>query len=404
MQLIEVQDSKTRKDFLDVARIIYKNDPHWICPLDEQINAIFDPSANIFFNHGEAVRWILQDENGKLIGRVATFINKNKAYGFQQPTGGMGFFECINDQKAAFMLFDCCREWLSDRGMEAMDGPINFGENDNFWGLLVEGFVHPGYGMNYNFPYYQNLFEAYGFKFYFEQVSNVLDLTKPFPERFWKIAGWVLQKPEYSFRHFSFKEKDKFLDDFIHVYNTAWVHHENFTPISRQALEKIFTKAKYLIDEEMIWFAYADNEPIAFEIMFPDFNQIFKFLNGKTNLWAQLKIIWLKYRKTITRSRIVIMGVVPKFQKSGIESAIFWHMDKAMKTKPWITEIELSWVGDFNPKMRALHTSVGSSFAKRHVTYRRLFKDDLSYTRSTIIPMDTREKSRKSERNDKDAD
>jgi hypothetical protein len=46
-----------------------------------------------------------------------------------------------------------------------MDGPINFGERDKFWGLLTEGFIEPLFGMNYNFPYYKDLFENYGFKF-----------------------------------------------------------------------------------------------------------------------------------------------------------------------------------------------------------------------------------------------
>jgi len=92
------------------------------------------------------------------------------------------------------------------------------------------------------------------------------------------------------------------------------------------------------------------------------------------------------------------MGVKPKFQKSGIESAIFWHLDKVMKRKPHYTELELSWVGDFNPKMRALHESVGAVFAKKHVTYRCLFKEEAGHHRSTIIPRDTKEKALKREK------
>jgi hypothetical protein len=83
----------------------------------------------------------MTDEKGQFAGRVAAFINRKKAFTFQQPTGGMGFFECVNDKEAAQILFDACRTWLEERGMQAMDGPINFGENDNFWGMLVEGFM-----------------------------------------------------------------------------------------------------------------------------------------------------------------------------------------------------------------------------------------------------------------------
>lgn len=395
MKLIEVKDKSTQKDFLDVARIIYKNDKNWVCPLDIQIEEVFDPARNVFFKNGEANRWILKNDKGQFIGRVAAFINRNKAFGFQQPTGGMGFFECINDRDAAFLLFDAAKEWLQARGMEAMDGPINFGENDNFWGLLVEGFTHPGFGMQYNQPYYKDLFESYGFKFYFEQISNHLDLKKPFPERFWKIADWIRKKPEYHFKHFLFAQSEKFLNDFMEVYSDAWEFHENFTPITKEDLRQKMIDAKSFIREDFIWFVYHWDEPIAFLIMFPDINQVLKHLNGKLHLWNKLKYHYLLKRKTITRSRITIMGVKPKYQRYGVESGIFWHMNEVMKKLPHYTEIELSWVGDFNPKMRALHESVGSSFAKRHITYRKLFSDKTEYQRSTIIPVDTKEKAAK---------
>ena len=85
-------------------------------------------------------------------------------------TGGIGFFDCIDDQETANFIFDFCKNWLMERGMEAMDGPINFGERDKFWGLLIEGFHEPLYGMNFHAPYYQKLFENYGFQIYFNQL------------------------------------------------------------------------------------------------------------------------------------------------------------------------------------------------------------------------------------------
>lgn len=392
MEFIEVCDKKTKVLFHNAAREIYKDDNFWVCPLESDIEAIFNPERNEFFKNGEAVRYILVDDNKKPIGRVAAFIIKNKAYTFQQPTGGMGFFECINDKETAFIIFDKAKEWLTARGMEAMDGPINFGENDNFWGLLVEGFTHPAYGMQYHKPYYKDFFEAYGFKLYFEQISNHLDLTKPFPERFWKIADWVRQRAGYEYKHLDSKNLDKYIRDFKTVYDTAWQFHENFTPINEKTLLRTFKSAKPILEEEFIWFAYHEGEPIAFLVMFPDVNQILKHLNGKLHFWNILKFLYLKKKKTITRARILIMGIVPKYQKSGVESAIFWHMQKVMDKKPWYKEIELSWVGDFNPKMRALHESVGASFAKRHITYRVLFNETCTFERSTIIPTNTKEK------------
>lgn len=391
-RLIPVTDKRTRKQFHDVMREIYKNDINFICPPDKIIEGIFTPGENVFFNHGEATRWILLDQNNKLAGRVAAFINRKKAFTFQVPTGGMGFFECVNDYKAAEILFENCRAWLAERGMEAMDGPINFGENDNFWGLLVEGFMPQSFGMNYNPPYYKTFFERYGFTVYFEQVTNMLDLTKPFPERFWKIADWVRQKQEYNFRHFSYKETEKFISDFMEIYDYAWQFHENFTPTDPQAIRLMLAELKSVLVPEFVWFAYHGNEPIAFELMLPDINQLFRYFNGKINWWGKLKVALKGKKRIFTRTRIVIMGVKPKYQKSGIESALFWHMDTVMKKNPQYTEIELSWVGDFNPKMRMLHEAVGGKFSKRHITYRKYFKETGGEGRSTIIPVNTREK------------
>ncbi len=138
-------------------------------PLDKDINAVFDPKQNKFFRHGHCSRFLLWNEQGKCIGRIAAFINEKTSKKEKQPTGGIGFFECINDQKAAHLLFDHAKNWLQERGMEAMDGPINFGERDSWWGLLVDGFISPAYKTNYNPPYYKDFFESYGFQIYFEQ-------------------------------------------------------------------------------------------------------------------------------------------------------------------------------------------------------------------------------------------
>lgn len=393
MHIVEVKTDKEKRQFLDVVDKIYKNDDAYVRPLDNMIEEVFDPEVNDFFQHGKAIRFLLMDAENRPIGRVAAFINDEKAYGFQQPTGGMGFFECINDRNAAFMLFDAAKNWLSERGMEAMDGPINFGENDNFWGLLVEGFTQPAFGMQYNPPYYKDFFEAYGFENYFEQVTNHLDLQKPFPERFWKIAGWVGRKPGYHFRHFTWQESEKFIQDFIEIYNDAWQFHENFTPIKADTLRKSLKETKDFMDEELIWFAYYEDTPIGFFVQFPDVNQILKHFHGKMNFINKLRFVYLKRRKVMTRTRVVIMGIRPRWQRNGIESGIFWHLRKVVSKKPWIKEMELSWVGDFNPKMKALHDAVGSVFGKKHVTYRYLFDEEKrrEKQKATVIPLDSRE-------------
>jgi len=387
MKLIEVTTNKTAKQFLDVPRTLYKNEDNWVCPLDRNIASIFNKEQNPFYKHGDAIRWVLLGDKGELIGRVAAFLDEKKSKNFDQITGGMGFYECIDDKEASVTLFDACKSWLEKQDAEAMDGPINFSENDNFWGLLVEGFIQPSYGMNYNFPYYKEQFEDYGFYKYYEQVSNHLDLRKPFPERFWKIADRILARPEYQVVNFEYKHAEKYIADLIDIYDQAWVYHEHFQPLERKVVLDTLKKAKPILEEKFIWFAYHNDKPIAFLVMLPDVNQVLKHLNGKLHFWNKLRFLYYKQTKTMTRTRITVMGVVPQYQRHGIESAIFKKMDGVMKTMPHIDTIEMSWVGDFNTKMRALHEAVGGQFAMRHWTMRKLFDESKEAQRSGYIDL-----------------
>lgn len=375
MQVIEVQSEKHKTEFLNVARVIYKNDPVWVCPLDTEIEAVFDPTKNSFHSHGEITRWVLKSDTGKLIGRVAAFINHKKATYFEQPTGGMGFFECIEDKEAAFLLFDTCKNWLAARGMQAMDGPINFGENDKHWGLLIWGFTHPSMGMNYNPPYYQHFFEDYGFEILYKQITNHIDLTKPFPERFAKIADWVMKKPGYTFEHLKANQFDKYAADFMEIYNDAWQDFENFVPITADTIRESFEKMKPIMDEKIIWFAYFEGEPVGFIICIPDANQVLKYINGKLDFIGKLKFFYhMHIAKKINRVRIIIGGTKKAFQNRGIESALTRILQLEVVPRNTIKEAELSWVGDFNEKMLAVHAATGAHPGKNHATYRYKFQ------------------------------
>ncbi len=372
MTVLEVTDSKTKKAFLDVARAIYKNDENWVCPLDSDVEAVFDPKKNNFHQFGKCIRWILKDDAGKLIGRISAFINNKKAYHYEQPTGGIGFFECINNQVAANLLFDTAKSWLQQNGMQAMDGPINFGENDTFWGLLVDGFNPPSYGMNYHLPYYRGLFETYGFKTLYEQITNQLSPRVPFPTRFEKIARWVSQKPGYEFKHLRVKAIDKFAADFVEIYNDAWADFENFVPINYGTILESFNKMKPILDEKLIWFAYVNGEPAAFNIVLPDANQMIKPLKGKLNLIGKLIFVYRRW-KGVNRMRAIVMGTKKKFQNHGLESALFITLGDYVLPLDQYDTLELSWVGDFNEKMLALHHSMGATFANKHLTMRCIF-------------------------------
>ncbi len=372
MIITEVNDKKSRKEFLLLPLRLYKDDPNYIAPLDNDIESVFDPQKNHFHSHGIFSRWILKKEK-ITIGRIAAFINFEKNKNPEFIVGGIGFFECIKDEAAANKLFDTAKHWLKENDAKAMDGPINFGENDKYWGLLIEGFVPPSMGMNYNSSYYQALFENYGFEKQYDQYTNVIQVMKPFPERFTKIADWINNKSEYSFRHFEMKNFEKFAADFQEIYNDAWSEFENFSPMKLDTIKQSFKEMKPIIDEKIIWFTYHNNEPIAFILAVPDINVLLKPFKGKFNLINKLRFLWLKKTTTIHRIRFIVMGCKKKFQNKGIESGLIRKLQVEVVPRNTITEAELAWVGDFNKKMIAIHEATGAAREKVHRTYRKIF-------------------------------
>jgi hypothetical protein len=388
MHITEVKTRTDKKEFLRFPVKLYRDDPHWVCPLHSETESVFDPERNPAFRHGEAARWIIKGENNNTIGRVAAFVDHIRSGAYSQPTGGMGYFEVIENRDAAFMLFDTARKWLADRGMEAMDGPINFGENDVNWGLLVDGFMQQGFGMPYNKKYYRDYFEEYGFRKYFEQYSyhrtirGADNQIEMFPERMVKIAEWLSKRPGYSFRHFEFSDSDRFINDLVEVYNATWsVYKDDFTPLDPLFLRATMKKTKPFLDEDLIWFAYYNEKPIAFFILYPDLNQIIRYFSGKLNPWNLFRFLWFRTSHKMTRVRAVVGGVNPAYQNSGIESAIFLQLYGVFRQKRWYRELELSWVGDYNPKMIAIYEALGAERAKTHYTYRYLINSSLHFTR-----------------------
>ncbi|MCK5821074.1 MAG: GNAT family N-acetyltransferase [Bacteroidales bacterium] len=384
MQLIEVNDKKGVALFHQVSRELYRDDPHYVAPLKMEIEEIFDAKKNGLLLHGAAIRWVLCDKDGGLIGRIAAFVDLEKANKNSPIAGGVGFFVCIDDQDAASTLFQAAQDWLTQLNCEAMDGSINFGENFVNWGVLVHGFMQQGYGMPYNKPYYGKLFEGFGFNDYFQQLSYHVDLTKPFPARMEKFAEYLETRPGYSFAHFSKRNQKKFLLDFVNILNQTWSDYmEGYTPIKESDIQAIFDSAKAILQDDFVWFAYKDDKPVGLVVAFPDVNQILSHFNGKLNFWETLKFLYLKKKKTITRNRVLLAGVIPEFQNSGVVAALFLQFARAMRNRPEYKEMELSWVGDYNPRMHKIYEQIGGVHMKTHVTYRFLFDPSASFERFT---------------------
>jgi len=379
----EVKTDADKQLFLKIAVDIYKHDPNWIRPLDKDIEEVFDPAKNKFFKRGECTRWILRDSSGNAFGRIAAFVNKQ--YKQEQPTGGIGFFDCINDKKAAHFMFDHCKQWLQQRGMEAMDGPINFGERDRWWGLLVEGFYEPLYGMNYNPPYYVELFESYGFKVYFDQVCFAMKVKEQLQDKFYTRHDALAADKNYRVIPIKKDQLQKFAKDFTYIYNKAWAGHGGGKSLEEKQVQKLFQSMKPAMDEDLTWFTYYKDEPVAMWVNLPDLNQYFKHMNGKFGLLQKLQFLWLKRFGKCSRFVGLVFGIIPEFQGKGVDAYMIVEAAKVVQSSDKYEMYEMMWIGDFNPKMINIAESLGTYRSRRLSTYRLLFDPNKEFKRHPML-------------------
>lgn len=390
----EVKSEKEVREFLLLPVKLYKNEGNWVRPLDNDILSVFDPQKNKLFENGDCVRWLLYDANKAVVGRVAAFVDHKGNKKEDIKAGGMGFFECINNQEAAFMLFDACKDWLVKKGVEAMDGPINFGDRDRWWGCLAEGFHEPVYGMPYNFPYYKDLFEAYGFQNYFNQYTyhHLVTFEGVRPEVVEK-AERIFANPQYSFRTLEKNKADKYASDFVEIYNKAWATFPGVEQMSLAHAKHLFKEMKPIMDEKLLLFGYCDDKPICFFLLIPDINQIVRHLNGKLDLIGKLKFLYHKWKGTCTRAVSIIIGTIPEHQGKGMEGAIIMSFAKIALNKDFpYKELQFNWIGDFNPAMMKVNEQIGSKIYKTHITFRYLFDRNKEFKRYSLLQREARRK------------
>ena len=386
MKLVAVHDKRSLQDWMRLPWRIYRNDPNWIPHLKQDVAKVFDPGKNKLLRDGEAERWVLYDDAGVPIGRLAAFINAKTAHTEAQPTGGMGFFECINDQKAADILLDASRDWLKERGMEAMDGPINLGDRNMFWGLLVENFTDPPlYGTNYNPPFYKDLLERYGFQEYFKQLFFKRSALEGVSPLFHRKYRQLMNEPGYRVTDARGRSTEQIAEDFRTVLNAAWVDHDNFKPMEQATALKIVKSMKPVMDPRLVVFVYHHDRAIAMYISLPELNEIFRYVNGDLNWWGKLKFLWHKRTGTVKNMTGIVFGVAKEYQGKGFEGVLIVYAEKHIVEKKLYRDTVLTWIGDFNPKMIRVCQNLGAENYRTLATYRYLFDRNKPFERHPVI-------------------
>lgn len=383
MKIIEVVDKQTQKAFNNMVNLIYKQDKNYIRPLDLDINKVFNPNLNLNIVDNNCKRWVIYDEqSNEYIGRVAAFYKHKPKDRLAE--GGIGFFECIDNKDASELLFNIAISWLNAMKINIIDGPINLGERDKFWGLLVDGYSQPSYQENYNPPYYKTLFEDYGFKTYFRQDTMLLKSSTLDTSRISKIYEWLTRRGDYHVEYYQRDKLKKYATDFTTIYNAAWQRFDTFKPITPAQAIKEFKTMAPIVDPKYVPFFYAKDKPVAVCIAIPEINRYFKPLKGKFGWLQKIQFyITIKTQKNDTL-RGMVFGVHPDYQNKGLDAALIYREWKSMQENGQYDNFLISWIGGFNDKMQSLMHDVFAETYKVHYTYRLITDNSIPFVEYAI--------------------
>lgn len=368
-------ESKADVDaFHELPFRIYRDYPHWAPPFRFEIEQIFDPEKNEFFSHGECERYLVA-RGGQVVGRFAVMNNPEKDEQYDPKLGGLGFIEMENDPDLAQAIVDFAADWHRKRGYAAMRGPINFGENDNYWGLLVENYEEPPiYGMFYHPPYYKELLEGTGAEKFDDHFSFKRSFQKPLPERMVRITNRIESRKGVELRPIDKKNLYRDAEYIRQIYNAAWSdqdimeREEEFTELSEQTVRKMVDNLKMVMIPESILIAFVNGEPASFVASVPDLNEVSKETGGKLKWYHIPKLLRFKHR--VKHLRTIVFGTVPKYRKIGMEALTFIRgIQYTYGAAPTLEYLEGAWVSEKNWLMQRSLEALGCEHHKTHRTY-----------------------------------
>jgi GNAT superfamily N-acetyltransferase len=364
--------------FIDLPWRLYANDPHWVPPLKAEVKELLTPGKNPFFGHAEA-QYFLARRGGKVVGRISAHIDH---LALQQPveqgmgpgTGNFGLFEA-EDAAIGQALIAAAEQWLRDKGMTRVLGPISL----SIWeepGLLISGHDHPPtVMMGHNSPAYQAIIESAGYAPVKQLKTYELDITDSFPPLLQRIIASGEKNPRIKIRKVDKAQFDKEAAIILAILNDAWGNNWGFVPITDEEVAHTGKKLKPIVFEDLIMIAELDGEPVAFMMTLPDLNEALVPLNGSLFPFGWAKLLWWLRKPKVRTMRVPLMGVVQRLQSSRMASQLAFMMIEAIRVQAVThyasTRGELGWVLDDNQGMNAIAEAIRGTVNKIYQIYEK---------------------------------
>ncbi|WEA00625.1 hypothetical protein [Mucilaginibacter sp. SJ] len=352
--------------FIDFPYDLYKDDSNYVPELFIAQKELFTKHP---FHEHSSVQYFLAYDGDKVVGRIAAILNNRHNEYNHAADGFFGFFDCIDDQIVANLLFGAVTEWLEHRNVKHIIGPANFSFNETC-GLLIEGFeFSPVVMMPYNPAYYQRLIENIGFTKKIDLLAfrfgeddyddKSVRLLDPILERL-KRNRIVLRKIDMK----NFKREAVSIRE---VYNKAWDKNTGFVPMTDHEFDHIGKEMKMILDPDFCQLAEQDGQIVGFALAVPDFNQVLKKVK-RGRLFPNGLIKILLNKKKITGIRIILLGVVDSYRKMGIEACLYGTIIKEYRRKN-LKYAEASWTLENNHLINSAIVAIKGEPYKKYRIY-----------------------------------
>jgi len=363
-----LEEVKSKEDLMAFIRFpweIYREDRYWVPPLIKDQLLKFS-QTHPFRSHADMI-FFLAKKGGQIVGRIAGIIDYNYIEFHQEKIGFFGFFESIPNTPVAEILLSKVRDWLKEKGMEKMVGPMNPSTNDEC-GILVEGFdASPCLMMPYNPYYYPSLLEGFGLKKAMDLYAYLLEESTFLDDRLVRITERLIKRePQLRVRPIRLRHLDEELKIIKEIYNQAWSRNWGFVPMTEQEIDDLAKNLKPLVVPDIVLFAYWGEEPVGFSVSLPDYNEVLKHLNGKIGLLGMLKFLY--YSRKIKKIRVMLLGIKQAFQKRGVEGLLYVETFKKGIEKGY-PRAEGSWILEENVLMQHGIESMGGKLYKVYRIY-----------------------------------
>jgi len=377
IEIVEAVTPQQRDEFIFFQWVPYKGNPNWVPPLISERREFFDKTKHPFHKHGE-VALFLAKRDGQTVGTIAAIINHRHNETHNENIGFFGCFECVDDYAVAEKLLATARDWVKSKGKDAIRGPANFSVNEEI-GLLVDVFDQPPCVlMTYNPPYYKDFIERFGFVKVmdllqlFIDVGKLKDVEKVMDPRLVRITKKLRERSKITIRQANLKNFDREVEVIKRLYIQAWEKNWGNVPMTDEEIDHLGRGLKQFVDPDLVLIAEANGEPVGLALCLPDMNTPLRKAYprpGVPEWWTLLKMVYhWKVRKSIDTLRVVLLGVLEKYRKQGIEAMLY--MDIARHALPkGIHKAECGWVLETNDLMKNGIENIGGRVFKTYRLY-----------------------------------